>query len=212
MIINPQIEQYIENHTSFGDEQLAEVERFTQEKLPSGYHMLSGRVQGGFLYLMCKLLQPQHILEIGTFTGYSTLCFAKALGEKGRITTIESDTLAAGYAQGFFDKFGYAKNIHLLVGKAKEVLPTMNEQFDMAFVDADKVNTLWYVEYLLGKINRGGCILVDNAFYHGEVLKNPSESKAAKAMQAFNEAIKNKENIESSLLSIRDGLWFIRKL
>lgn len=212
MIINSQIEKYIEEHTSFGDEQLAEIERFTQEKLPSGYHMLSGKVQGGFLYLMCKLLHPQHIVEIGTFTGYSTLCLAKALGKTGKITTIESDTLAAGYAQGFFDKFGYANNINLLVGKANEILPTWNEQFDMAFVDADKINTLWYVECLLEKINSGGCIVVDNALYHGEVLKNPSASKAGKAVQAFNEAIKNKKNIESSLLSIRDGLWFIRKM
>ncbi|MGL4346798.1 MAG: O-methyltransferase [Chitinophagaceae bacterium] len=210
-MMNPLIEQYIEQHTSFGDEQLAEVERFTQEILPSGFHMLSGRVQGAFLYLMCKLLQPKHIIEIGTFTGYSTLCFAKSLSEGGKITTIEQDTLAAGYAQNFFNKFECASKIKLCVGKATEVLPTLKEGFDMAFVDADKINTLWYVEYLLEKINTGGCILVDNAFYHGEVIKNPCESKAGRAIQAFNEAIKKKKNIETSLISIRDGLWFIRK-
>lgn len=182
----------------------------TQKEHPQA-QMLSGHVQGKLLQLISTMLQPRRILEIGTFTGYSALCLAKGLGTDGQLHTIELREADATTSQKNFNESSSKDKIYLHVGNALDIIPTLNEQWDMVFIDADKTGYIDYYKMVLPRLRSGGLILADNVLFHGEVLEDNITGKNAKAIQAFNEYVQKDESVEKVLLTVRDGLLFIVK-
>jgi caffeoyl-CoA O-methyltransferase len=209
-LINPRAEQYAKHCTSALDEVLNEIEEYTLANHPHA-QMLSGHVQGKVLEMFSKMIRPKRILEIGTFTGFSALCLAKGLQDDGKLITLELRTDDAGTADRYFKKAGLGNKIELKVGDALEIIPTLSETWDLVFIDADKVNYINYYELTLPSVKKGGWLLADNVLFHGGVLEENVQGKNAKALQAFNEHIKNDERVEQAMLTIRDGLLLIQK-
>ena len=174
--------------------------------------MLSGHVQGKILETISCLLQPRKILEIGTFTGYSALCLAKGLQEDGVLHTVELREEDAKTARDFFSKSLYNNKIVLHVANASELIPTLNEEWDIVFIDADKVGYIEYYELTLPSIKQNGLIIADNVLFHGEVLQETIKGKNAKAIHEFNIHVANDKRVEQVMLTVRDGLLLIRKL
>ena len=209
-LINPKAEQYAKHYTSALDDVLQEIENNTLANHPHA-HMLSGHVQGKVLELFSKMIAPTRILEIGTFTGFSALCLAKGLQADGKLITLELRADDAATAKKYFTKAGMDSRIELLIGDALQLIPTLHENWDLVFIDADKVNYINYYELTLPSVKSGGWILADNVFFHGEVLEEKVTGKNAKAIQAFNEHLKNDDRINGTILTIRDGLFLIQK-
>ena len=174
--------------------------------------MLSGHVQGSFLTILSTLLQPQRILEIGTFTGYSALCLAKGLKNGGVLHTIELREDDAATANGYFQQSPDKEKIILHVGNAKDIIPGLNEKWDIVFIDADKTGYIDYYELILPTVKQNGLIIADNVLFHGQVLQENISGKNAIAIHAFNMHVKNDIRVEQVLLTMRDGLLIIRKL
>jgi predicted O-methyltransferase YrrM len=175
-------------------------------------HMVSGHLQGAFLQMVSCMQRPLRILEIGTFTGYSALCLAKGLQPGGKLHTIEVREDDATTAQGFFNRSPYREHIILHIGNALEIIGELEESWDLVFIDADKVNYIHYFNRVLPKVRHGGIILADNVFFHGEVLEEKITGKNAIAIQAFNDFILSRNDVEKILLPLRDGVYLIRKL
>lgn len=209
-LVNLKAEQYAKQYTSALDNVLQEIEDHTLANHPHA-QMLSGHVQGKVLELFSKMIAPQRILEIGTFTGFSALCLAKGLKAGGKLVTLELREEDAVTAKKYFAKAGMQERIELLVGDALQIIPTLQENWDLVFIDADKVNYINYYELTLPSIKSGGWILADNVFFHGEVLEDNVKGKNAKAIQAFNEHLKNDDRVERAMLTIRDGLLLVQK-
>jgi predicted O-methyltransferase YrrM len=174
-------------------------------------HMISSKVQGRFLEMVSYMVQPARILEIGTFTGYSALCLAKGLKKKGELHTIEIREKEAEIARGFFRLSVWNEQIHLHVGNAIDILPSLEHTWDLVFIDADKVHYLDYYKTVLPNVRKGGIIIADNVLFHGEVLKDSLKGKNAIAIQQFNDHVLQDESVEKVLLTVRDGLLLIRK-
>ena len=209
-LINPKAEQYAKNNTSALDAVLNEIEIYTLANHPHA-QMLSGHVQGKVLEFFSKMIAPKRILEIGTFTGFSGLCLAKGLTNNGKLVTLELREDDAATAKTYFVKAGLESKIELHVGNALEIIPTLYENWDLVFIDADKVNYINYYELTLPSVKSGGWILADNVLFHGEVLEENIKGKNAKAIHAFNEHVKNDDRVEQTLLTVRDGLLLIQK-
>lgn len=173
--------------------------------------MLSGHLQGRVLSMLSKMIQPQYVLEIGTFTGYSALCLAEGLKPEGKLVTLEADEEQASLAASFIKKSAWQHQIELQVGRAADLIPSLNYPFDLVFIDADKINYSLYFDLVIEKVKPGGYILADNVLYQGEVLANPPASKNGRAMQAYNEKISQDSRVENVLLPIRDGILISRK-
>jgi len=210
-IINPQVQDYSEKFSSAEDELLKEVAAFTIANHPE-YHMLSGHLQGKFLEMASCMIRPKRILEIGTFTGYSALCLAKGLTEDGILHTIELREQEAEKAKYFFDRSAYANKIILHTGNAKEIISTISESFDLVFIDADKTGYIEYFNLVLPKVRKNGFIFADNIFFQGEAIKPVPKGKNAKAISDFNKFIAERNDIDKVVLTLRDGLYLIRKL
>lgn len=208
-ILHPMAEAYALAYTTAEDELLREVTNYTNETHAHA-HMLSGTVQGKLLELLSRMIQPERILEIGTFTGYSALCLAKGLKEGGKLYTIELRAPDAASARSFFNKSALKDKIILQAGNAEDIIKTLNESWDMVFIDADKVGYISYYELVLPAVRPGGYIVADNVLFHGEVLEE-KKGKNAKAIHAFNEHVKQDARVEHVLLTVRDGLMIIRK-
>ena len=174
-------------------------------------HLQSSWTQGGFLCFMSKLLNPHSILEIGSFTGFSALCLAEGLTANGELHTIEIRAEDAHQAQNAFKQSTRSHQLHIHIGEAKEIIPTLKKKWDLIFIDADKTSYIDYYNMVLPLLNEKGIIIVDNVLFHGEVLEEPIKGKNAKAIQAFNEYILSDESTEQVILTIRDGLTLIRK-
>ncbi len=174
-------------------------------------HLQSSWTQGGFLSFISKMLAPTHILEIGSFTGFSALCLAEGLTEKGELHTIELRAEDAQKAKAAFEKNPRSKQLHMHVGDAKEIIPTLAKKWDLIFIDADKTSYIDYYNMVVPLLNDKGIIIVDNVLFHGEVLEESIKGKSAKAIQAFNEYVFSDQNTEQVMLTIRDGLTLIRK-
>jgi caffeoyl-CoA O-methyltransferase len=207
--IDPLIQAYAEQYTSAHDELLQQIA--LQTAAHPHANMLSGHLQGKFLEIFSILLHPERILEVGTFTGYSALCLAKGLQAHGKLHTIELREEDALTAQNNFNRSNYSDRIILHTGNALRIIPELNETWDLAFIDADKTGYLEYYRLILPKLRKGGVILADNVLFHGQVLEQPVTGKNAKAIHEFNELVKNDDNVEQVLLTIRDGLMLIRK-
>ena len=209
-LINPLVQEYAEKFSSPEDALLKEVNDFTSTNHPE-YHMLSGHLQGKFLEMASMMIRPRRILEIGTFTGYSALCLAKGLIEDGLLHTIELRETDAATAKGFFDRSAYKEKIILHTGDAKKIVSILEETFDLVFIDADKSGYIEYFNLVFPKVKKNGFIFADNIFFHGQAIETEPSGKNGKAIKAFNEFINNRTDIEKMILTLRDGLYLIRK-
>ncbi len=209
-IIDPGIQEYAKSLTSPEDDLLREVNLFTKEN-HTEYQMLSGHLQGKLLEMISRMIQPRRILEIGTFTGYSALCLARGLAADGQLHTIELREKDAATARGFFDRSEYADRIILHTGNALEVIPALNETWDLVFIDADKVSYIEYFKIVLPQVRQNGFILADNIFFHGEVMEQPVKGKNAKAIREFNEFVRACKEVDKVAITLRDGLYLARK-
>ena len=206
-----EIEKYAEDFTSPESDVLKELNRETHSKIYMP-QMLSGHLQGAALKMFSKMIQPKRILEIGTFTGYSALCLSKGLQRGGKIHTIELREEDAATARAYFEQSINKDKIVLHVGDAKQIIPTLNEVWDIVFIDADKTGYIDYYELILPSVKQSGIIIADNVLFHGQVLEHTISGKNAKAVDAFNEHVKNDKRVEQVLLTVRDGLLLIQKL
>ena len=206
--IDGKIEQYAFDHTSEEGELLRRLEEETYEKLEIP-QMTTGRIEARFLKLLARLVGAQRILEIGTFGGYSALSMAEALPEGGTLVTCDEDPVAIAFAQKYFSESPYGKKIKQMEGPALESIKKLTGPFDMAFIDADKINYSNYYEAILPMISPGGLIAVDNVLWSGRVLDPQDESD--RAIHEFNERVVKDQRVESVLLTVRDGLNCIIK-
>jgi caffeoyl-CoA O-methyltransferase len=209
-LVNHLAEKYTAAFSADEEALLQTINEYTTLHHPHA-HMLSGKVQGQMLSIISKLLQPQRILEVGTFTGYSALCLAKGLSADGKLFTIELREDDAAIAKAYFDQSVYGNQIIQFTGNAKEVIPTLPEMWDIVFIDADKTGYIEYYELILPNVKPNGLIIADNILFHGQVLQQPITGKNALAIHAFNEHVKNDNRVEQVLLTVRDGVSFIRK-
>lgn len=207
-----EIDKYSETYTTAESKALAALNRETHIKVELPV-MLSGKLQGGLLQMISHMLKPRIVLEIGTYTGYSAICLAQGLPEDGHLHTIDINEELQDMCFRYFCKAGLEKKITQHIGKAAEIIPCINEQFDLVFIDADKQNYHLYYDMVFDKVPVGGFILADNVLYNGEVvLPDAEQSKNAKAMHAFNEKVKADARVEHVLLPVRDGIMMVRKI
>jgi caffeoyl-CoA O-methyltransferase len=210
-IVNPLAEKYTAHFTTVHDALLQQIIDETNATHAQP-HMLSGHVQGKFLQMISRMTQPLKVLEIGTFTGFSALCLAVGLQKDGMLHTIELREEDATLSQNNFNKSEYIQQIKLHVGNAKDIIPKLNEEWDLIFIDADKPSYIDYYKLTLPTLKKGGFILADNVLFHGQVLEENITGKNAVAMHAFNEHVKNDNRTEQVMLSVRDGISIIRKI
>ncbi len=212
-ITDPKISKYTEEHTSEPSDILQKVERETY--LKSIYpRMISGKIQGRFLSMISKMVKPKNILEIGTFTGYSTICLTEGLQKGGQLHTIEINEELKERNDEIFKEAGIGQLIHAHFGNALDIIPKLGIRFDLVFIDADKINYSKYFNLVLDVLNTGGFILVDNVLWSGKVL-NRSEDKIdkdTKAVIEFNELVQNDSRVENVMIPLRDGLTLIQKI
>ena len=210
-IINQMAEAYALKYSSAMEDLLLENQANTMA-FHKHSHMHSGLLQGKLLEMLSLMIKPEKILEIGTFTGFSALCLSKGLQEGGVLHTIELREEDAENARSYFNRHPAASKLILHVGNAMDIIPGLQEQWDLVFIDADKVSYIDYYELTLPYINPGGWIIADNVLFHGEVLQDSLKGKNAKAIQAFNEHVAADTRVEQVVLTVRDGLMLIRKL
>ncbi|MCD6556965.1 MAG: O-methyltransferase [Bacteroidales bacterium] len=211
MEIAKDIFQYIVNHSDKEDEILTDLSRRTNLTTIHP-RMLSGHLQGKLLEFISKMIKPERILEIGTFTGYSAICLAKGLSENGLLFTIEINDERKKIIEEFIDKAEFSDKIKLLIGDAIKQIPKITEVFDLVFIDADKPNYLNYYKAVLPKLKSGGFILVDNVLWDGKVVHKVSkDDMSTKGIFDFNNYVQNDTTVENLMLPLRDGLMLIRK-
>jgi caffeoyl-CoA O-methyltransferase len=208
-LINPKAQAYAEKYSPQEDEVLNEIEK--QTRTHPEVHMLSGTLQGKFLELISKLINPTYILEIGSFLGYSALCLAKGLKPGGELHTLEIDEETATIARANFKKSKTENKIILHTGNALELLGKLDKPWDLVFIDADKTGYADYYRALVPKLKSGSLIMADNVLFHGQVLEKEVKGKSAKAIQAFNEMVSSDDRVEKMMLTLRDGVYLIRK-
>jgi len=204
------IAEYAEAHTSPEEPVLQEIAAYTFGNLLFP-EMLSGHLQGQLLSMLSMLLRPARILEIGTFTGYSAICLAKGLRENGNMITIEYNAELQEPLLAFFDKAGYSSAIDLLIGDAVPLIPTLEGQFDLIFIDADKKNYLTYYKLLLPKLATNGILLIDNVLWQGKVADPAVTDQQTVGFRAFNDFVNQDETVIKVLLPIRDGLYLVMR-
>ena len=205
------LDDYIVNHSQEEPELLKQLTRETYQKVLQPI-MLSGSYQGRVLSMLSKLIQPKMILELGTYTGYSTLCLAEGLHPDGELNTIDINEELVDFQRNYFDKSGYGKQIIQHTGNALDVIPNLDKTFDLVFIDADKPNYINYFHLIIDKLRSGGILLSDNVLWHGKVIEklNPKDV-STKAVLEYNTLLKEDARIETVLLPIRDGLTISRK-
>lgn len=209
MIINPEIEHYCREHSDKHSGLLQYIERQTHIRSTQP-NMLSGEYQGRILAMISHMIKPRRILEVGTFTGYATLCMAEGLDPEGLIETIELDRERELFLRKVFAKSDYEKQIKLLIGKAIDLLPSIENGINLAFIDADKQNYAKYYDLILPKLVDGGIIIADNVLWKGRILESAKDKKT-KAIAGFNTKVLADKRVEKILFPVRDGLYLIRK-
>ncbi len=206
----PEFEEYAKKHTSSESDILYRLYRETHLKTIYP-RMLSGNFQGQLLRMLSTILKPKVILEIGTFTGYSTINLALGLSQDGLIHTIDSNPESVEIGRRYFKEAGLGNKIITHIGNAKEIIPTIQSNFDLVFIDADKENYLAYYHLIFNNLNSGGVILADNAFWDGKVLNENASDTETRGIIEFNKYIQHDERVENILIPLRDGLMMIRK-
>lgn len=209
--ISEALNHYCESHTEPESELLQELNRETHLKVLSP-RMLSGHLQGRFLSFISKLKHPKYILEIGTYTGYSALCLAEGLQSNGELITVDPNEETNLVANKYFKKSQLASKIKLIQGDAKDIIPELNQQFDIVFIDADKRNYPAYFDLVIDKVTKGGLIIADNVLWSGKVLNSTSQMDTdTKIIHEFNTKINSDKRVTNLLLPVRDGLLLMLK-
>ncbi|MEQ3665361.1 MULTISPECIES: O-methyltransferase [unclassified Olleya] len=206
------LDDYVVAHSQDEPELLQQLTRETYQKILQPI-MLSGPYQGRVLSMISKLIRPKSVLELGTFTGYATLCLAEGLHPEGEIHTIDVNEELEDFQRKYFDKSEFGQQIHQHLGSAIDILPKLDKSFDLVFIDADKPNYVNYFHLIIDKLRPGGIILSDNVLWHGKVVE-PVDPKdvSTNAVLEFNTLLKEDPRIETVLLPIRDGLTISRKI
>ncbi len=204
--LNDYLEQLAEPESAL----LQKINRETQLQVLMP-RMLSGHYQGRVLSLLSKMIQPKCILEIGTFTGYATLCLAEGLNRVGIIHTIDINEELEDRVRAYFEESNHKEQIHYHIGDALEILPQLDIKPDLVFIDADKKNNAVYYDMIFDWLHPGAVILIDNVLWSGKVLKEEKVDKDTLFIMELNEKIKTDPRVEQVMLPIRDGLWIIRK-
>ena len=209
---NKKIYNYIDNHSSDESDILYELRRETELKCLNPI-MLSGKIQGNFLAIISKLIKPFNVLEIGTYTGYSTLCIAKGLSPAGMIHTIDKNEELLQIQNKYFEKSGLRNQIKQYTGDALAIIPKLKFDFDMVFLDADKENYVKYLELISPILKPGGVLLTDNVLWHGKILESPeNQDRVTRLIDNFNKKILEDKSLKTVMLPIRDGISLTLKL
>jgi caffeoyl-CoA O-methyltransferase len=204
------LEKYIIDHTVPEDPLLQDLYRQTHIRFINP-NMVSGHLQGKFLEMISRMVKPEYILEIGTFTGYSAICLAKGLKPGGTLITIELNDELSEFSSSYFEKAGLSTAIKQINGNALEIIPQLEHQFDLVFIDGDKREYSDYFRLVIDKVRQGGFIIADNVFWGGKALDKGSRDPQARGIIEFNEMISKETLTESIILPLRDGLMIIRK-
>ncbi len=206
------IDQYTLEHTQLEPEVLAQLTRETYQKILQP-RMLSGHYQGRLLSIISKMLAPSSILELGTYTGYSSICLAEGLKKGGIIHTLDINEELQSIQNKYFELSGYRDNILQHLGDAINILPGLDLKFDLIFMDADKPNYPAYFDLIIDKLNPGGILLTDNVLWSGKVVEKVKEDDISTiALLKYNKLIASDERLETIMLPIRDGLSLSRKI
>ena len=205
------IEKYVVEHTENEPKLLAELNHETWEKVLIP-RMLSGHIQGRILSMLSHMIQPKNILEIGTYTGYSALCFAEGLQKGGKIQTIDINEELEPMVNRYLEKAGMKETIINHVGNAIEIIPTLTETFDLVFIDADKTNYSNYFDLVFEKVKSGGYIIADNVLWSGKVVdKKENDDPDTAALKAYCKKVNADERVQNVLFPVRDGLMVVRQ-
>ena len=207
--ISSKLQQYIDEHSMEESDLLKALDRETHQKVLQP-RMLSGSYQGRLLALLAKIIEPKKILEVGTYTGYATLCMAEGLATGGSIDTIDNNEELSDIQRRYFNQSSYRSQIVQHLGEAKDVIKTLTGPYDLVFLDADKENYPHYFDLIIDKLETGGVILSDNVLWSGKVLEKAAD-EAASALQEYNHKINTDARVETIILPIRDGLTITRK-
>lgn len=205
------LEKYICQHIDAAEPALAQLDRDTHV-----YHlrprMVSGHLQGRILKMICRMVQPRRVLELGTFTGYSALCFAEGMPEDGEVHTLEIDDEVEDFAREHFDRSPYGHKIKMIIGDALESIATLTDTYDLVFIDANKRDYMRYYEAVLPLVRPGGFILADNTLWDGKVVTDPNSNDAQTVgIMAFNDFVATDSRVEKVILPLRDGLTILWK-
>lgn len=206
----PPIQKYAEDHTSAESDILKVVNRQTNAHVLMP-RMLSGHMQGRILSMISHMIKPNIILEIGTYTGYSAICLAEGLRENGKLITIDINEELENTVTGYFKTSRFSHRIDYRIGNALEIIPTLNMNFDLVFIDADKENYARYYDLVINHVPLGGYILADNVLWSGKVLDEKPD-KDTRAIMEFNQKVQNDSRVENVLLPVRDGIMIMRKI
>lgn len=210
--ISEELEHYVEQHSQHEPELLVQLFKETHQKVLQP-RMLSGHFQGRVLSMLSKIINPKHILEIGTYTGYAALCLAEGLQKDGTLDTIDVKEELVSIQQKYFDLSQWKSQINAHLGDAIQIIPTLNKKYDLVFIDADKENYINYFNLVVPMMNQGGIILSDNVLWSGKVLEelNPKDT-STKILLEYNRIVNEDQRVETVLLPIRDGLTVSRVL
>lgn len=207
-----ELEEYIQAYTQSESEELSALNRETWLKIMTP-RMLSGHVQGRVLSMFSKMIQPKYVLEIGTYTGYSALCFAEGLQADGKIVTIDINEELKDILDKYLFSSKYAGQIDFKIGDATEIIPNLEDNIDLVFIDADKSNYSNYFDLVINKVRPGGYILADNVLWSGNVIdESKFGDKSTKAIREFNDKVHADPRVENVMFPVRDGIMVMRKL
>ena len=209
--IAEELDNYVCAHTIEESELLKRINRETHLEVLQP-RMLSGHFQGRVLSMFSKMIQPECILEIGTYTGYSALCLAEGLKERGKLITIDVNEELENRVRNYFQSSDFKEQIDYRIGDAIKIIPQITEQFDIVFIDADKINYINYYEMVFSKVKIGGYIIADNVLWSGKVADESKNDKETELLRAYNLLIYRDERVENVLFPIRDGLMIARKI
>ena len=205
-----EINNYSTTHTEKEPQLLSELNRETWANVMMP-RMLSGHLQGRFLSMFSKIISPKNIIEVGTYTGYSALCMAEGIQNKGKLHTIDINEEYTSIAKKYFSRSKYQKNIKQHIGDALEIIPKLNDKFQLAFIDADKENYSNYFDMIIEKMDIYGCIIADNVLWSGKVTKANKDTET-QSLDAYNKKVLADPRVETILLPIRDGLMVTRRI
>ena len=208
--MNRALERYIIEHSTAENPALEELYRQTHIKFVNP-QKTTGFIQGRLLEMISKMIKPDKILEIGTFTGYSAICLALGLTQNGSLTTIETDDELQSFSNEFFIKAGVEKKIRQITGNALEIIPLLEDMFDLVFIDGDKREYCDYYRLAIDKVKNGGFIIADNTLWGGKILDPDIKDRQTKGIIDFNEMLMREKDIEHIIVPVRDGLSIIRK-
>lgn len=209
-VVHPGLQKYSEDHTTSENELLKKIDRDTHAKVMMP-RMLSGHMQGRILSMISCMIKPAVILEIGTYTGYSALCFAEGLRPEGKLITIDINEELESRVRNYFEESPFNNQIDYRIGNALDIIPSLDVNFDLVFIDADKENYARYYDLVINRVPLGGYILADNVLWSGKVLDEKTD-KDTKAIQEFNLKIQEDPRVENVLLPVRDGILIMRKI